>query len=158
MEEKRYIHYFLKEGYPLFVLPPLYSSRYLYRLKNEAYHHSITPVKVLGSIYDESQTYVYINGVHEVRVCIVNHFHRSVPEGWKIGELFWIKPTKDAPLILQKEAVEAVIDYCDYELILMDYRIPHNTQYKWKRDSAYTWYIFNYNPGTFYTTKPMFQP
>jgi len=156
MEKGRYVHYFLKEGYPLFVLPPLYSSRYLHRCKNEAYHHAIRPVKVLGSIYDDSQTYIYVDGVDEVRVCLVNHFHRSVPEGWKIGEVFWIKPSKNASLQLQKEAVEAVIDYCEFDLVLMDSRTPHDTRYKWKRDSAYSWYIFNYHPGTFYTTKPMF--
>ena len=156
MEEKRYVHYFLKEGYPLFALPPLYSSRYLYRRKNEDYHHSIKPVKIIGSIYDDTQTYIYVDGVNEVRVCLVNHFHRSVPEGWTIGEVFWIKPTKDASLELQKEAVEAVIDYCGFDLVLMDARMPHNTRYKWKRDSAYSWYIFNYHPGTFYTKKPMF--
>jgi GNAT superfamily N-acetyltransferase len=156
MEKGRYVHYFLKEGYPLFALPPLYSSRYLHRCKNEAYHHAIRPVKVLGSIYDDSQTYIYVDGVDEVRVCLVNHFHRSVPEGWKIGEVFWIKPSKNASLTLQKEAVEAVIDYCEFDLVLMDSRTPHDTRYKWKRDSAYSWYIFNYHPGTFYTTKPMF--
>ena len=156
MEEKRYVHYFLKEGYPLFALPPLYSSRYLYRRKNESYHHAVIPVKILGSIYDDSQTFIYVDGINEVRVCLINHFHRSVPEGWRIGELFWIKPTKGASLALQKEAVEAVIDYCDYDVVLMDYRTPHDTRYKWKRDSAYSWYIFNYHPGTFYTTKPMF--
>jgi len=156
IEKGRYVHYFLKEGYPLFALPPLYSSRYLHRCKNEAYHHAIRPVKVLGSIYDDSQTYIYVDGVDEVRVCLVNHFHRSVPEGWKIGEVFWIKPSKNASLQLQKEAVEAVIDYCEFDLVLMDSRTPHDTRYKWKRDSAYSWYIFNYHPGTFYTTKPMF--
>jgi len=156
MEEKRYVHYFLKEGYPLLALPPLYSSRYLHRRKNEAYHHAIKPLKVLGSIYDDSQIYIYVDGVDEVRVCLVNHYHRSVPEGWKIGEVFWIKPSKNASLKLQKEAVEAIVDYCDFDLILMDSRTPHDTRYKWKRDSAYSWYIFNYHPGTFYTTKPMF--
>jgi hypothetical protein len=156
MEEERYIHYFLKEGYPLFSLPALYSSRYLCRLKNESYHHTITPVKILGNMYDDTQTYLYVEGIHEVRICLVNHHHRSVPEGWKIGEVFWIQPTKGTPLDLQKEAVEAVIDYCDYDLLLMDQKTPHDGRYKWKRDSAYNWYVFNYNPGTFYTGKPMF--
>ena len=36
----------------------------------------------------------------------------------------------------------------------MDTRIPHDTGYKWKQDSAYSWYVFNYNPVTFYTQKP----
>jgi len=156
MEEKRYIHYFLKEGYPLFVLPPLYTSRYLYRLKNESYHHSIKPSIIFGNIHSDSQIYTYTEGIYEIKVCVVDHFHRSVPEGWKIGELFWIQWNETPPLEIQKRAVETVVDFCDYSLVLMDSRTPHDTCYKWKRDSAYSWYIFNYHPGTFYTQKPMF--
>ena len=154
MEEKRYVHFFLKEGYPLFALPPLYSSRYIYRLSNKNHHTSVKITTIVSKKYEDSQIYHYNEKNTTVKVCVVNHFHISVPEAWKIGEVFWIECDKTTPLTIQKRAVESVVDQCDYDLLLLDSRMPHDTAYKWKRDSAYSWYVFNYNPVTFYTQKP----
>ena len=151
MEEKRYVHFFLKEGYPLFALPPLYSSKYIHRLPVERGGYKAT--QVMSNEYEDSQIYLYSEKGYTVKVCVINQYHFSVPEGWKLGELSWIKCDATTPLDLQKKAVETVVDQCGYNLVLMDTRIPHDTGYKWKQDSAYSWYVFNYNPVTFYTQK-----
>lgn len=153
MERKRYIHYFLKEGYPLLHLPALYSSRYIYRIKDDAHYHRNYPIKTSRS-HGDSQIYTYTEGIYEIRLCVVNHYHCSVPEGWTIGEIFWIESEDITPKEVQKRAVESMVDSCNYNLILMDVRIPHHNDYKWKSDSSYSWYIFNYNPGIFYVKKP----
>jgi hypothetical protein len=152
MEEKRYVHFFLKEGFPLFALPPLYSSKYIHRLPVERGGYKAT--QVMSNEYEDSQIYLYSEKGYTIKVCVINQYHFSVPEGWKLGELSWIKCDTATPLDLQKKAVETVIDQCGYDLVLMDIRIPHDTGYKWKQDSAYSWYVFNYNPVTFYTQKP----
>ena len=108
----------------------------------------------MSNEYEDSQIYLYSEKGYTVKVCVINQYHFSVPEGWKLGELSWIKCDATTPLDLQKKAVETVVDQCGYNLVLMDTRIPHDTGYKWKQDSAYSWYVFNYNPVTFYTQKP----
>jgi hypothetical protein len=77
-----------------------------------------------------------------------------VPEGLKIGEVSWILPHGSVPLAIQQMAVEALVDTCGYEVLLMDTSIPHQTEKGWQKDAPYGYYLFNYNPGHFFSLKP----
>ena len=92
---------------------------------------------------------------HTVFVCLTNLHHRTVPEGHTIGELSWVLPqTAEVPLAIQKLAVETCVDCSSYDIVLMDSKNPHDTKKSWRKDATYSWYIFNYNPGAFFSVKP----
>ncbi len=89
-------------------------------------------------------------------LCITDTFHRSVPEGWKIGEIQWILPNGSVPREIQELAIEALVDTCKYEIVLMDATLPHQKDKGWQKDSAFGYYLFNYNPAHFFSLKPYF--
>jgi GNAT superfamily N-acetyltransferase len=180
-KQGRLVHIFLKEGFPLWKLPPFYTSQYIARKKGlpgdykencspmgiglrgfiQTYTHAeYLPLKKFIAnlpyqLSGDSELYTFHYRGHTVYLCMTNVYHRTVPEGYRIGELAWMLPkTAEVPLEIQKLAVETCIDNSSFEIILLDKNIPHNTNQRWIKDASFSWYIFNYNPGSFFTTKP----
>ena len=181
--QKRFVHIFLKEGFPLWKLPPLYTSQYIARRKKpigeaveyigsmgisllspiQSYSHAdyLPLTKFVANLPSQlngdSELYSFNYRGHSIFLCVTNSHHRTVPEGHKIGELAWMLPqTAEVPLNIQKLAVETCVDFCSFDIVLMDRKIPHDSKQYWRSDAGYSWYIFNYNPGSFFTTKPFF--
>lgn len=177
----RSVHIFLKEGFPLWNLPPFYTSQYLSRTKRlpteskdhlgsmgiglygriQRYTHAdyLPLTKFIANLpyqlNGDSELFSFNYKGHSVFLCMTTSHHRTVPEGHRIGELAWMLPqTAEVPLAIQRLAVEACVDSSRFEIVLIDKSIPHDPKQGWKRDAAFSWYIYNYNPGTFFTTKP----
>ncbi len=182
-KHQRFALIFLKEGFPLWKLPPIYTSQYIVRQKGipgeskeyfgsmgiglhghiQSYTHAdYLPLQkfVANLPYEfngDSELFSFNYKGHSVFLCMTDVHHRTVPEGHRIGELAWMLPqTAEVPLAIQKLAVETCIDCGKFEIVLMDKSIPHDSKQGWKKDASYSWYLFNYNPGTFFTTKPFF--
>ena len=177
----RLVHIFLKEGFPLLNLPPLYYSQYCqrapqppgeakmflgnsgiatqYPIRNFS-HASYFPLKRFAAnipthLSGDSELFIFNYKGHCVFLCMTDIHHRTVPDGKKIGELSWMLPkTLEVPLSIQKLAVETCIDCSNFDLVYMDSKIPHDTKQPWIKDSAFSWYVFNYNPGCFFSAKP----
>lgn len=179
----RNVHIFLKEGFPLFKLPPLYTSQYIARQRGvpgehkeflgsmgigthglvQSYTHAdyLPLTKFVANLpwqlTGDSELFRFTFHGHTVFLCMTDLYHRTVPDGKRIGELCWILPqTAEVPLSIQKLAVETCVDSGAFEVVLMDKAIPHHSREKWRKDAGYSWYIFNYKPGNFFTTKPFF--
>lgn len=177
----RLVHIFLKEGLPLWSVPPLYHSRFLVRAKQpvgeaklylssagiathypiQLYSHaSYLPLTRFAAnlpeqLSGDSELFVFNYKGHCVFLCMTDIHHRTAPDGLRIGELAWMLPqTVEVPLAIQKLAVETCIDASPFDLVLMDSAIPHDTKKTWRRDASFSWYCFNYNPGCFFTAKP----
>jgi hypothetical protein len=181
-KKRRLVHIFQKEGLPLSPLPPVWQSQYIWRKKGlreqsadyigkegiatRTHIRSFNYTTVLpyenciGSIphqlTGDSELYSFNYKGYVVTLCITDTFHRSVPEGWRIGELSWILPHGEVPVNVQQLAVEALVDTSPYEILLMDATLPHQKEKGWQKDTPYGYYIFNYNPGHFFTLKPYF--
>lgn len=178
-KQGRLVHVFLKEGFPLFKLPPLYTSRYISRERGtpgeakeyfgsmgiglhgpiQSYTHAdYLPLRhfVANLPYElngDSELYSFCYKGHSVFLCMTDLHHRTVPEGKRIGELAWMLPqTPEVPLSIQRLAVETCVDCSSYEIVLMDKQIPHSKG--WQNDAGFSWYIFNYKPGGFFSVKP----
>lgn len=179
--QKRYTHIFMKEGFPLWKLPPLYTSQYIVRQKGlpgeskeyfgpmgiglhghiESYTHAdYLPLRnflanLPYELNGDSELYSFSYKGHSVFLCMTDLHHRTAPEGHRVGELAWMLPqTAEVPVDIQKLAVETCVDNGKFEIVLMDKSIPHDSKQAWKKDAVYSYYIFNYNPGSFFTTKP----
>jgi GNAT superfamily N-acetyltransferase len=177
----RLVHVFEKEGFPLLSLPPLYTSRYIAREKQspgptkewlgsmgiglhgpiQEYSHSdfLPLTKFVANLpYElngDSELFGFQYKGHSVFLCMTDIHHRTVPEGKRIGELAWMLPkTVEVPLAIQKIAVETCVDCSKFDVVLMDKTIPHDSRKPWAQDASFSWYIFNYNPGGFFSTKP----
>jgi GNAT superfamily N-acetyltransferase len=177
----RSVHIFLKEGFPLLKLPPLYTSQYLAREREvpgeykeyfesmgigihglvQSYTHAdyLPLTKFVANLpwqlSGDSELFRFTFHGHTVFLCMTDLHHRTVPDGKKIGELCWILPqTAEVPLSIQKLAVETCVDSNRFDIILLDKTIPHDSRQRWKKDAGFSWYIFNYKPGNFFTTKP----
>lgn len=179
-KQGRLVHLFCKEGFPIWSLPPVYTGRYIVRSPEPAgdgkdyfgsmgiathydiqnYSHAdylpLTnfmanlPHKLSG----DSELFVFNYKGHIVFLCMTDIHHLTVPEGKVIGELSWMLPqTPEVPLAIQRLAVETCVDSCKFDIVLMDSKIPH-TNAKWKRDASYSLYLYNYNPGGFFSIKP----
>lgn len=181
-KKKRLVHIFQKEGLPLSPLPPVWQSQYIWRKKglrhsseeyigkegiairspvrNFSYASVLPYANCISSIpkqlTGDSELYSFNFKGFVVSLCLTNTFHCSVPEGFKIGEVSWILPHGSVPLPIQQMAVEALVDTCGYEVLLMDASIPHQTEKGWQKDAPYGYYLFNYNPGHFFSLKPYF--
>jgi hypothetical protein len=181
-KKKRIVHVFQKEGLPLSPLPPIWQSQYLWRKRGlsgdtkeflgkediwtrshvRSFNYTETlPLhgaiaSVPHQLTGDSELYSFTYKGFTVHLCLTNTFHRSVPEGWKIGDLSWILPKGDVPVKIQEMAVEALVDSCKYEVVLMDSSIPHQKTKGWQKDSPYGYYLFNYNPGHFFSLQPYF--
>lgn len=159
----RHVHLFQKEGYPLVGLPHLWTSSYCWRKRLQYVDMSIqkslvnrTVKKVdsshlpIGSACWNSSVSVYHTDIYEcdgTYVGITDTFHRSVPDGNSIGEVSWIWGKKS------KAALEAIVDTCKYDVLLMDSSLPHIEE-EWSRDARYAYYIFNAQPLRFFDVKP----
>jgi hypothetical protein len=181
-KNQRLVHIFLKEGFPLLSLPPLYTGRYIVRKKDSSYlgdskenlgslgialhshiqeysHAEYLPLtKFVANLpyqlSGDSQLFVFNYKGHVVFLCVTDLHHRTAPEGYKVGELAWILPqTIEVPVAIQRLAVETCVDSSQFDILLMDSKIPHVSS-RWQRDSSFSWYIFNYNPGGFFSMKP----
>lgn len=178
-KKKRLVHLFQKEGLPLSPLPPIWQSQYIWRkkektnlgmhLSKEAFsrHSQINTFDFVSSLQNafvfvpeqltgDSEFYSFNYKGNIVFLCITDTFHRSVPDGGRIGEILWCVPKDTVPQEIQEIAVETLADSCQYDIVLMDIAIPHKK--KWEKDSPYGYYIFNYNPGEFFTLHPSFVP
>jgi GNAT superfamily N-acetyltransferase len=181
-KKKRCIHIFCKEGLPISPLPPIWQSQYIWRkrgLPDESSYSigkegiatrsyvrsfnytsyvphkgciSSTPSQLTG----DSELYSFNYKGYTLNLCITDTFHRSVPEGWKIGEILWVLPKNETPRNVVELAVEALVDNCKFDIVLMDATIPHNKTKGWQKDSPYGYYIYNYNPAHFFSLKPYF--
>lgn len=177
----RLVHIFLKEGFPLFKLPPLYTSQYVARQRRiagdfkeyfgsmgigtrlhiQSYTHAdyFPLTKFIANLpwqlSGDSELFSFNYRGHTVFLCITDLHHRTVPDGQKIGELSWMLPqTVEVPVSIQKLAVETCVDCSRFDIILMDKTIPHNPKQGWKQDAGFSWYLFNYKPGHFFATRP----
>lgn len=183
-KNRRIVHIFMKDGLPFGPLPPIWQSQFLWRkrgLPDESkeyigeegvatrsqirvftyaqhlpYEGSIGTVP--SQLSGDSKLYGFCYRGYNVSLCITDTFHRSVPEGYKIGEILWILPHGNVPKEIQELAVEALVDTCNYEIVLMDATIPHQKKKGWQKDSPYGYYIFNYNPGQFINLRPYLVP
>jgi GNAT superfamily N-acetyltransferase len=179
-KQDRLVHIFCKEGFPLWRLPPLYTGRYIvrspqtpgeskdyfgsmgitphYEIQNYS-HADYLPLQnfvanLPHKLSGDSELFAFNYKGHIVFLCLTDIHHVSVPEGKVIGELSWILPqTPEVPLSIQTLAVETCVDCSKFDIVLMDERIPHQNK-SWKRDASFSWYMFNYNPGGFFTVKP----
>lgn len=179
----RIVHFFMKEGFPLLKIPPLWYSQYIVRKKGPidayaeylgkqgiAYHTQIKsynhadflPLRhfIANLPYElsgDSELYSFNYKGHNISLCLTNLHYRTVPQGQRIAELAWIVPgSAEVPESVQKLAVETLVDSCPYDIILMDVSIPHDPKKGWWKDATYSWYCFNYNPGCFFRMKPFF--
>lgn len=180
----RLSHIFLKEGFPLWSLPPLYHGQYIARKKGSsssitqaaeyfhksgiATHTTITsfthaeylPLTKFAAnlpkqLSGDSELFGFNYKGYNVYLCMTDIYHRTVPEGFRIGELSWILPqTIEVPISVQRLAVETCVENSKFDIVLMDSKIPHSPKKGWTKDSTYSWYIFNYTPGCFFKVKP----
>jgi GNAT superfamily N-acetyltransferase len=182
-KKDRLVHLFQKEGFPLSPIPPIWQSHYLWRKKglpsslsehlgkegiatrslvkyfsytNAIPHNSIASIP--KQLTGDSELYSFNYKGYSMNLCITDTFHRSVPEGWKLGEIQWILPSDGIPipLAIQEMAIETLADASKYEIILLDATLPHRKTKGWQKDSPYGYYLFNYNPGHFFSLKPYF--
>lgn len=180
-QKQRLAHVFLKEGFPLFKQPPLYTSQYITRRRQlpgpgkdyfghqgigfhsyiASYSHadylplSRFVANLPHELNGDSMLSVFNYKGHVVFLCMTNIYHRTVPDGKIIGELAWAFPqTPEVPLSIQRLAVETCVDCSSYDIVIMDNQIPHDKKKGWTKDSTFSWYIFNYNPGAFFNVKP----
>jgi GNAT superfamily N-acetyltransferase len=164
----RLVHFFMKEGLPVSPLPPIWMSQYVCRqrgLPNETGQHiylvssnpptglSVYGITNLPRIFKDSRIYGFIYNGHTVIMCLTDLFHRSLPQGWTMGEITWVY-APDVPMDIQQMAVEAMVDHCIYDLVFLDITLPRDTNKPWKEDSIYCWYMFNYQPGKFFSQHP----
>ena len=170
-KEGRMVHIFQKEGLPLSPLPPLWSSQYLWRKRNK-----VDPVTFLkrcdSSILEEltidstsirnrtkklgsSSLWKYSCLEGSIVLCLLDLHHRSVPEGYRMGEILWqLDLTEGNTNELRQKATEAIIDQCDFDIVMIDATLPHDLKKGWQTDSSYSWYIFNCDPGNYFSTRP----
>jgi GNAT superfamily N-acetyltransferase len=125
--QNRILHFFIKEGMPLFCMPPLYQGNYIWRKTQKQGKSSPTP----GFLF-------------------INLYHRSLPEGHSLGELSLY------PKGFDPEKVENAIDHSGFDILIMDSKFPHLVERGWKNDSTYQWYCFNFHPGSFFQKEPPF--
>lgn len=183
-KQERVVHVFLKEGFPILSLPPLYTGRYVVRKKQrclmedgkehigslgiglhshiqEYSHADYLPLKrfvanLPWQLSGDSELFAFNYKGHVVFLCMTDLHHRTVPQGFKVGELAWMLPqTAEVPLTIQRLAVETCVDMSKFDIVLMDSSLPHETN-RWQKDATFSWYIFNYNPGGFFSMKPFF--
>ena len=181
---QREIHIFQKEGFPLLSLPSLWQSSYMWRRKqgpSEGTNY-LSKLGIEKGIYVSDFDYLYSLG-HEAFVCkntmlspntdiylfnylgkkvylaITDTFHRSVPEGQKIGEVLWCIPySANVPKGIQRLALETLVDNCTYDIVLADKTLYHSESKHWNKDTTYSYYVFNYKPLQFFRTKPYILP
>jgi GNAT superfamily N-acetyltransferase len=180
-KKERSVHCFMKEGFPLLSLPPLYTSHYIVRRRRipgeekeslspsgialhsliRSYSHAeYLPLNKFvanlpSTLSGDSELFVFNLKGHTVFLCMTESHHKTSPEGHTVGELSWFLPqTIEVPLSIQRLAIEACVDCGKFDIVLMDGRFPHDRQKGWRKDATFSWYLYNYNPGEFFSVKP----
>ena len=162
----RHVHLFQKEGYPLVGLPHLWASSYCWRkrmqyvdmsIQKSLVNHIVTKVDSshlpIGSACWNSSLAINHTDIYEcdgIYVGITDTFHRSVPDGNTIGEVSWVSGKEKNKMTA---ALEAIVDTCKYDVLLMDSTLPHIEE-QWSKDARYAYYIFNAQPLRFFDVKP----
>jgi len=163
-------HLFLKEGMPLTMLPPLYSSNFIWRPRKVP-----APVNLGNFIrpavelprdcpFWNAPSAVFHTKVFEcfafqppVFVAVTDLFHKTNLDEKTMGEIAWMwyNPAKGT----HKEdkltrILETVVDsYSGFDMLFMDSAIPHDHS-QWTTDALFSYYVWNLHPGTFFKTKP----
>lgn len=174
----RLTHIFQKEGIPLIDVPAIWIGQYIYRYRSgkcalakylheqdceHNFPHIPSPDDANAIVFKpvfpitHSQSYVFQYSSYIVYLCITDLFHKLDPEGKTMGEILWIDPIGDVPYNIQALAIETLVDSCKFDMVFTDSSFPHINK-DWKKDVAYAWYLYNVNPGTFFTKKPYFTP
>ena len=163
-------HLFLKEGLPLTTLPPLYSSNYVWRNRKVP-----PPVNLSNFIRQSTElprdcpfwnapSAVFHTKVFEcfafvppVFVGVTDLFHTSKLDGKTMGEVAWIwydskkGEHKEEKLV---RILETVVDsFSGFDMLFMDTALPHDSS-QWITDALFSYYVWNFYPGTFFKTKP----
>ncbi len=167
----RRVHFFQREGLPLRLLPPVWTSSYVWRRRtvpmpvNLSQYVRRSSALPRGDPFWNQVDHPTSTVVYECRafplhvfVAVTDLFHVSVPDGLTMGEVSWIwYDTQKGSLSADqlKRVLETVTDMCPYDMIFMDKSIPHDSSL-WIQDSPYSYYSFNLHPGRFLTLKPSF--
>ena len=169
--EKRLIHFFQREGLPLCLLPPVWTSSYVWRRRtvpmpvNLSQYVEKAPALPRGhalwnrpSTPSETAIYECRAFPNPIYVAVTDLFHVSVPDNLSMGEVSWVWYDKQKGAFTSdqlKRVIETVTDMCPYDMIFMDKTLPHDSSL-WTQDSAYSYYSFNLHPGQFLTLKASF--
>lgn len=169
-QKRRVVHLFLKEGLPLYHMPSIYQSHYIWRNRDESQQINLTidedtiksaEVPYEGTLVTNHRSEdCMLYCVSGFVICVYDLHCRSVPEGLRMGEILWIKGAGPAssdlrlqgPADLKASIIEKVVDSLSFEIILMDCEIPHKSK-TWKKDAMFNWYVFNCDPVN-YKLKP----
>jgi GNAT superfamily N-acetyltransferase len=163
-------HLFLKEGMPLTYLPPLYSSNFIWRRRRIPapvnLSNFIRPAVELPrdcAFWNAPQT-LYHTKVYEcfaftpsIYVGVTDLFHKSNMENLTMGEISWVwynpkKGTHGEEKI--RRVLETIVDSSsEYDIVFMDTAIPHDGSL-WTTDALFSYYIWNFHPGSFFKTRP----
>ena len=159
-QRRRVVHMFLKEGLPLYNMPSIYQSHYIWRLRDESQRINLSvdeeTIKSAEVPYEGTLVTTHksedcmLYCVSGFVICVYDLHCRSVPEGLRMGEILWIKGASSTDL--KASIIEKVVDSLDFEIILMDCEIPHKSK-TWKKDAMFNWYVFNCDPVN-YKLKP----
>lgn len=163
-------HLFLKEGMPLTALPPLYSSNYVWRPRKLPapvnLSNFIRPAVELprDCAFWNAPTTIHHTKVFEcfafqppIFVGVTNLFHKAEPGGQTMGEISWVwfnskKGTHTDEKL--RRIVETVVDsFAGYDMLFMDSALPHDSSV-WMTDALFSYYCWNFHPGSFFTTRP----
>lgn len=163
------VYFFVKEGLPHTVCPPLRLSTYIWRTRIvpmpvnlKEYVTIVQPLSHPTELWSIPE-YPSAARIYQVAsptftppiyVCLTNMYHVSVPDGKTMGEILWIwydkqKGSHDEQRI--QRVVETVVDMAPYDLVFCDKSIPHDANL-WTTDATYSWYAFNFHPSRFFQT------
>jgi hypothetical protein len=170
----RCIHFFQKELFPLFHIPPLWQGTYIYReISRQAFTNSVirqssyqkTPAAVTNDLTisflreepsQDTKLHTIDCGNFKLSLAITNAYHTYLNRA--VGEVLYYRVISENSGTISKKsiaaAIEAVIEDCDYSYILMDESIPHLKQMTWVRDASYSIYAYNLNPRRFWSVRP----
>lgn len=178
----RLVHSFQHEGGLVPALPPVWQGRFVWRkrgLPNEgaqylrridiSERYPLQDIIHLRHLKEEhlrsrlhhmtgdSLLFLFQYRGFGFHICVTDTFHRSVPENWKIGEILWVLPHQaTTPKLIQTFAIETFVDHAPFDILLMDSSYPHDGRKGWKKDAAFTWYLSNFNTGTYFGLQPYF--
>ena len=163
------VFFFVKEGLPHLLCPPLRTSTYIWRPRTVPMPMNLKEfVKIVPSLPHPTDLWTLPESPSSARiyqcsaptsnppiyVCVTDMYHRSLPDGKTMGEILWVwhdttKGTHDAQRI--QRVVETVVDMVPYDLVFCDKSIPHDVRL-WTTDATYSWYAFNLHPSRFFST------
>lgn len=162
------VFFFVKEGLPHTLCPPLRTSTYIWRPRTKPAPVNLHRFLTVGSKLPEgAELWNAPRGSHHatvyectafklsVYVAVTDMFHRSEPGGLTMGEIVWIwyditkGKLEDQQLV---RVLETVVDTCKFDLLFMDKALPHDPSL-WTTDVTYSWYAYNFYPKQFFSTQ-----